>query len=479
MIGDIWFGDQASYLGFIDKLKLTKDPVWLTSMRGMWEDDEKRQVDQADQFDNRLLTRNGTTAVLDVSGDLVNSKNWYDSYLGLVSYEEITEALAEAGADASVEQVVMNFATGGGTANGIKSAADFIQYTDQNVKPVFGHTGSASFSAGYWLYSATRKGTVEDMGQLGSIGALNIHVSYKDMLDKEGIVYTVFREGEFKALGQPFEKLDDKAKTYLQEKLSKANGFFLDAVVRNRNISLTNQSEWGEGKTHYGREAVVLGLADEVTTLHELLGRFTKTKSGDGHLGYGGNMPKEKLKEGDQQTPTAEEVVAGLNPEVRENLSETQIAQLTAGVPLEDVLASAPPAEPVDLHVEIESADDVVVFTDAAELQALKDQTVDLEAKLAEVIVLNDQMKGIVLNAANAKVVALGGMPVDLSFLDTPSAVKYFEQVDTKFNDSFKVGPKSKALDLRKPDAETGEGLNAVPSAYERSFALQKQKQNQ
>ncbi len=485
MIGDIWFGDQASYLGFIDKIKLTKDPMWLSSMRGMWDEDQRRQTDDYEGFENRLLTRNGSTAILDVSGDLVNSKNWYDEYLGLVSYEEITEALAEAGEDEGTEQIIMNFSTGGGTANGIKSAADFIQYTDRNVKPVYGHTGSASFSAGYWLYSATRKGSVEDMGQLGSIGALNIHVSYKDMLDKEGIVFTVFREGEFKALGQPFEKLDQKTKDYFQERLSKANAFFLDAVVRNRNISLSNQSEWGEGKTHYGREAVAYGLADEVTTLHELLGRFTKTQSGDGRLRYGGNMPKEKLNEGhrDQQqaqTPTTDEVVAGLNPEIRENLSEEQIAQLSAGVSLEQVLGTAHAVEETTEGEELKdelTGDEVVDFSGYAEMTALKDQVEELTTKLEAAVQLNGQMKGIVLTAANAKVVAMGGTPVDMDFLDTANAVKYFEQVDSKFQATFKAGPKSKALDLAKPDAETGEGLSAVPSAYERSFALKKQQQ--
>lgn len=484
MIGDIWFGDQASYLGFIDKMKLAKDPAWLSSMRGIWERDEDRDEEDDEQFSNRLLTRSGSTAILDVSGDLVNSKSWYDRYLGMVSYEEITEALAEAGEDESVEQVVMNFSTGGGTANGIKSAADFIQYTDRNIKPVYGHTGSASFSAGYWLYSATRKGSVEDMGQLGSIGALNIHVSYKDMLDKEGIVFTVFREGEFKALGQPFEKLDEKTKNYFQERLGKANAFFLDAVVRNRNISLSNQSEWGEGKTHYGREAVAFGLADEVTTLHELLGRFTTTQSGDGRLRYGGNMPKEKLKEGDQQSqaPTADEVVAGLTPEVRENLSEHQLAQIAAGVPVESVLADAKVTTSAAEGDESEGeklnegvGDAEVDLNASAEFQQLKSQVETLTAQLTALTELNDQMKSIVLTSANTKVVAMGGSPVDMDFLDTPNAVKYFEQVDAKFKEAYQAGPKSKAPDLAKPDVETGEGLSAIPSAYERSFALSKQ----
>lgn len=479
MIGEVWFGTQASYLGYVEKVQLLSDPNWITSMRSVWTEGDRPSQDEEERFENRLLKRVGNTAVLTVSGDLVTNKNWYDEFLGWVSYEEITEALQEAAEDESVSQIVTNFGTGGGSANGVKAAADYIQFIDQNIKPVYGHTSSAAFSAGYWLYSATRKGSVEEMGQLGSIGALNIHVSYKGMLDKAGIVYTVFREGEFKALGQPFEDLDQKTKDYFQERLSKANAFFLDAVVRNRNISLSNQGDWGEGKTHYGREAVAFGLADEVTSLHELLGRFTQTQSGDGRLRYGGNMPKEKLEGQQSQAPTADEVVAGLTPEIRENLSENQLAQIAAGIPVEVVLGKGESETEVETEVEetLEESQDDFELKDDATAETLKAQVQELTGKLTAAEELNTRMKDIVLATANTKVVAMGGSPMDMSFLDTAGALKYFEQVDAKFQATYKAGPSSLPLDLKKPGKETGEGLVTTPSAYERSFAQAKKQQ--
>lgn len=486
MTGNIWFGDYASYMGYLDKMRKVDDPAYLTTMRGLWETDRKEQ-DEDEGYESWLLEKKDNTAVLNVSGDLVNTKAWYNAWLGLVSYQEIQEALAEAGADESVDQVVMHFSTGGGTASGIKAAGDYIEFFDQNVKPVYGYTATAAFSAGYWLASSTRKITVDEMGQLGSIGAVNVHVSYKGMLDKQGVVYTILREGEFKALGHPAEELDDKAKAYFQDKLAKANSFFLTAVMKNRGLSLSDQGQWGEGKTFYGREALALGLADEVTTLQKLLGGFHVSRTGDGRTNYGGNMPKEKLKVTDnQQAPAPSEngAVAGqgletLNPEGRADLSEEELAKLEAGIPVdgeqldaatvEDGAQAAEGSEPEQLPNAVPEMGE--------ELKAVMAERDALAEKLQVAEELNTQMKGIVLDAANKKVIAMGGIPMDLDFLDCATAVQHYEKVDTKFKATFKVGQRSVSPDTAKPEPETGAGLSAGPTFAERSVA-QKRKQS-
>jgi signal peptide peptidase SppA len=483
MTGNIWFGDYASYMGYLDKLKKIDDPAYMATMRSMWESDRKEQ-DEDEEYESWLLERRGNTAILNVAGDLVNTKAWYNEYLGMVSYEEIQEALAEAGADESVDQVLMHFSTGGGTASGIKAAGDYIGFFDQNVKPVYGYTATAAFSAGYWLASSTRKITVDEMGQLGSIGAVNVHVSYKGMLDKNGVVYTILREGEFKALGHPAEDLDEKSKAYFQDKLAKANSFFIEAVVRNRNVSLASQADWGEGKTFYGREALNLGLADEVATLQDLLGRFQVSRSGDGRTIYGGTMPKEKLKaEEAQQAPAPSDngAVAGqglddLNPEGRADLSAEELAKLEAGLPIDDGLVAKVTTTSPEAGEEASAGEEGEELGTQApemggELKTVLAERDALAEKLQAAEELNAQMKGIVLEAANKKVIAMGGIPMDLDFLDCATAVQHYEKVDTKFKSTFKVGQRSVSPDTEKPEPETGAGLSAAPTFAERAVA--------
>lgn len=489
MTGNIWFGDYSSYMGYLDKLKKIDDPAYMATMRSMWESDRKEQ-DEDEEYESWLLERRGNTAVLNVSGDLVNTKAWYNEYLGMVSYEEIQEALAEAGADDSVDQVLMHFSTGGGTASGIKAAGDYIGFFDQNVKPVYGYTATAAFSAGYWLASSTRKITVDEMGQLGSIGAVNVHVSYKGMLDKNGVVYTILREGEFKALGHPAEELDEKSKAYFQDKLAKANSFFIEAVVRNRNVSLASQADWGEGKTFYGREALNLGLADEVATLQDLLGRFQVSRSGDGRTIYGGTMPKEKLKAEEAQqaaAPSDNGAVAGqgldeLNPEGRTDLSAEELAKLEAGLPIDEgLVANLTTSNTPEAGEEAAAGQEGEELVNPVpemgeELKAALAERDALAEKLQAAEELNAQMKGIVLEAANKKMIAMGGIPMDLEFLDCATAVQHYEKVDTKFKETFKVGQRSVSPDTNKLEPESGAGLSAAPTFAERVVA-QKRKQ--
>jgi|GEM_PF-2928979 len=483
MTGNIWFGDYASYMGYLDKLKKIDDPAYMATMRSMWESDRNEQ-DEDEEYESWLLERRGNTAILNVAGDLVNTKAWYNEYMGMVSYEEIQEALAEVGADESVDQVLMHFSTGGGTASGIKAAGDYIGFFDQNVKPVYGYTATAAFSAGYWLASSTRKITVDEMGQLGSIGAVNVHVSYKGMLDQKGVVYTILREGEFKALGHPAEDLDEKSKAYFQDKLAKANSFFIEAVVRNRNVSLASQADWGEGKTFYGREALNLGLADEVATLQDLLGRFQVSRSGDGRTIYGGTMPKEKLKaEEAQQAPAPSDngAVAGqglddLNPEGRADLSAEELAKLEAGLPIDEGLVAKVTANTPEAGEEASAGEEGEELSTQApemgeELKTVLAERDALAEKLQAAEELNAQMKGIVLEAANKKVIAMGGIPMDLDFLDCATAVQHYEKVDTKFKSTFKVGQRSVSPDTAKPEPEDGAGLSAAPTFAERAVA--------
>ena len=94
-----------------------------------------------------------------------------------------------------------------------------------------------------------------------------------------------------------------------------------------------------------------------------------------------------------------------------------------------------------------------------------------LAEKLQAAEELNAQMKGIVLEAANKKVIAMGGIPMDLDFLDCATAVQHYEKVDTKFKSTFKVGQRSVSPDTDKPEPETGAGLSAAPTFAERAVA--------
>lgn len=478
---NFWFGTDTSFKTYLDKLARLDNPDLVAHMRGMWETANQSsntgEEDDEELEDHWLLERQGNTGIIHVSGELTNEKAWYNEWLGLVSYTEIIEAMDIAATDESLQQIVMLYHTGGGTASGIRDAGEHIKFIDKDFKPVYAYTKTAAFSAGYWLASSARSIMVEEMGQVGSIGAVATHISYKGMLDKQGIVATVFREGEFKALGQPYEELDDKAKEHFQERLKETNAFFLDAVMTNRSLSMSQQSEWGEGKTFYGRKAVNVGLADEVISLRGLMSRFVETSSGNGRTYFGtsdgaSNMTVEdKTKPGTVKPGEAKlEVPAVPTPEngSKPNLDEAEAALLAAAQELNsteenpEAQAAAPaPTTPAQENPE---------------LAALKEKITQLEGQLAAAQELETSLKDVVVQYASFKTKALGGTPVDLSTLPTEIVLSHYHKVDEQFNNQYKRGQQSAAPDLSTAGEKATQATPASPGYMHEAY-LQKRNQ--
>lgn len=188
------------------------------------------------------------------------------------SYECINDALKIVEQDDSIIGAVMVFDSGGGYACGMEECAANIRATSQ-IKPVSGYTGSCAFSAAYGLMSATYPAYAYPSAEVGSIGTYFVHFSYVRAYDEAKIDPTVFRAGEFKALGLPQEELTDAAKEILQQKIDESNGFFVRSVARYRNLSLSDQAKWGEGKTFFAQEAQNMGLIDNLGSFKDLFDR--------------------------------------------------------------------------------------------------------------------------------------------------------------------------------------------------------------
>lgn len=481
---NFWFGTETSFKTYLDKIAKLNNPDFVASLKNLFNPASviEPAEEQSESEKHWLLERQGNTGVVHVAGELTNEKAWYNEFLGLVSYQEIAEALDIAATDESLKQVVMMFHTGGGTASGIRDVGEHIKFIDNEFKPVYAYTKTAAFSAGYWLASSARRVFVEEMGQLGSIGAIATHISFKGALDQEGIVATVFREGEFKALGQPFEDLDEKAKEHFQEKLKETNAFFLDAVMSNRNLSMAQQSEWGEGRTFYGRKAVNVGLADEVISLRGLMSRFAETSSDNGRTYFGessmtdqNKAKPETVKSGGVQSKNPVTSTGGQTAEL--NAAESALLDAaTSGQTAEEHGEGLGEEAGAEANAS-QSLPSQRQEQESPELAALKLKVQELEGKLSAAQELEANLKTVVSQYAEFKTKALGGTAVDLSELPTEVVLSHYNKVDEQFTSHFKPGQQSAAPDLRTA-GEKAEASKPASPGYMHEAYLQKRNQS-
>lgn len=266
----------------------------------------------ADRKGLTVLEKVGEHTVLKVHGSLTPSFRRYHAWFPgeVTSYEAIKDALAIV-AEAGIDRIVMDFNSGGGAVRGLDGVTTLMESLQKNGLHIHGHTDSASFSASYWMMAGCDDVTASRMAEVGSIGTMAVHMAMVNTEENRGVKFTVFKEGEFKGIGNPYEELGDKEKKYFQDNLRETNAFFLNHIVAKRGVDLDNTDAWAEGKTFYAAKAVKNGLIDRVTTLDDLIGSGASADTT-------GDKRKFEMK-----------------------ISAEKLAQITAGAAPESVLTAA------------------------------------------------------------------------------------------------------------------------------------------
>lgn len=74
------------------------------------------------------------------------------------------------------------------------------------------------------------------MAEIGSIGVIAVIRTYVNTAENMSLKFTVLKEGEFKAVGKPYEELSEADKKYLQDNLKETNSFFLSHISAQRGL---------------------------------------------------------------------------------------------------------------------------------------------------------------------------------------------------------------------------------------------------
>ncbi len=230
--------------------------------------------------------------VITISGLLVaDVEPWEEQAYKLCNPHRIRREVAAAVQNESVRGILLPVDSPGGYSKGINTLSHAIGQASEQ-KPIVAFCDGAMCSGAYWIGSAASKIVAEPTSESGSIGAYLTHYEYSVMMANLGITGTVIKAGEEKAVGNPIEPLDEKAKAVLQKRIDNTNDLFIAAVAANRGVAKeTVAKDMAEGRVFGAEEARQVGLIDQVGTyddavqlLHSLMrneemdGEKTKTK---------------------------------------------------------------------------------------------------------------------------------------------------------------------------------------------------------
>ncbi|QBJ04571.1 SohB protein [Pseudomonas phage Lana] len=384
-----------------------------------------------------LLEKVGDIPVLKVHGSLVASYRRYHQWFPgeVTSYEAINDAFAIL-AEQGYTDVVLDHNSGGGQVSGLNTVTENMERLQAGGMTIKAHTDSASFSASYWIMSSANQVTASKMAEVGSIGVIAVVRTYANTEENFGIKFTVLKEGEFKAVGNPYEELSEADKKYLQENLRETNAFFLNHISAQRALSLDDYKVWADGKTFFAAKAVKNGLVDRLSTLDDLIGSGASAKTTGDRRKFEMKISAEKLAQIEAGAAPASVLtkaeLAHYEKQVAD-LKEATDKEAAAQKELDDAQAEKDAQDALDkeaadkLEAEGEKPQatgfDVKAMTDAlkengkleAQVEALNERLAKAETALTEAKEQTDSMIIVAQHAVKKLQVATGSAQVEKS----------------------------------------------------------------
>ena len=216
----------------------------------------------------------GAVAVIPIHGVIIPRAEMFAESSGAVSIERIRAMFRAALGDASVESILLDVDSPGGSVDQVPEMADEI-YQARRVKQITSISNGLAASAGYWLAVAAGEMSVTPSGQAGSIGVWAAHDNISKAMEMQGVQTTLVSAGKYKVEGNPLEPLSDEARTHIQSVVNSYYGMFTRDVARFRGTTVEAvRNGYGEGRVLPARTALDAGMVDQIETFDAALGRL-------------------------------------------------------------------------------------------------------------------------------------------------------------------------------------------------------------
>jgi len=188
---------------------------------------------------------------------------------------KLTEAIDKLAKDKSVAAVILSIDSPGGAVSGGESLHDAIEHVAA-VKPVVTVMGGLAASAGYMIAVPAARIFARESTLTGSIGVLLETGEVSGLLGKLGISAETITSGPLKDQPGLTHPLSDAGRVVLNEIVADLYDQFVQIVAKGRHMDADKVRSLADGRAYTGRQALKLGLVDEIgdeTTAREWLAK--------------------------------------------------------------------------------------------------------------------------------------------------------------------------------------------------------------
>lgn len=187
---------------------------------------------------------------------------------GGVDTAAVLDAIAQAERDGQVKAIVAFVNSPGGS---VVPSDEMYQALLEATKPTVAAMGDVAASGGYYVACGADKIVAHPASITGSIGVYAQLINAADLLDKLGVEGIIIRSGDSKATGNWFEHPTAEQLATEQAIVDELYDMFVGIVATSRDLSEEQVRGLADGRAYTGRQALGLGLIDELGSLDDAI----------------------------------------------------------------------------------------------------------------------------------------------------------------------------------------------------------------
>ncbi len=211
-------------------------------------------------------------AVVPVHGVIAKRANMFSAISGGVSTELVARDIQMAIDDKSVNSILLDIDSPGGSVDGLPELASLI-YKARDTKKIVALANGTMASAAYWIGSAaTDIYASSETTAVGSIGVVATHMDVSGSEEKRGVKTTEVYAGKFKRISTQYEALTEEGKQSIQGQVDYLYSVFVGAVALHRGMSSDAVvKNMADGRIFIGQQAIDAGLVKDIQTKDQII----------------------------------------------------------------------------------------------------------------------------------------------------------------------------------------------------------------